>query len=65
MRQVTSRVTLFGLGVVTLVVTLANAAQAGNLVAGVPEIDGSALPAVLGILTSGVLILRAARRGSK
>jgi hypothetical protein len=47
------------------VVTLAATAQAGNIVAGVPEIDGSAVPAVLGILTSGVLILRAARGGSK
>ena len=65
MRPLTARVTLFGLGVATLVVTLAASAEAGSVVAGVPEIDGSAVPAVLGILTSGVLLLRAARRGSK
>jgi hypothetical protein len=63
MRPVMARVTLYALGMVTLVASVATSAQAGFAV--VPEIDGSAVPAVLGILSSGVLILRAARRGSK
>jgi hypothetical protein len=60
MRSAMMRVSLHGLGLALAVLSVVSNAQASTTVA--PEIDGSAIPAVLGILSAGVLMLRARRR---
>jgi hypothetical protein len=60
MRSAAVRISLGALGLATAVLSVASSLQASTVVA--PEIDSSALPAVLGMLTAGVLMLRARRR---
>ena len=60
MRSSIARVSQYGLGLVMGVLSLVSNAQAGTVT--VPEIGGSEIPAALGILSAGVLMLRAWRR---
>jgi hypothetical protein len=60
MRVSVARVCAFGLGLLVLTLSAADPLQAQ--IATVPEIDGSAIPAAVGILSAGVLMLKA-RRG--
>ena len=60
MRSSIARVSQYGLGLVMGVLSLASNAEAGSVT--VPEIGGSEIPAALGILSAGVLMLRAWRR---
>jgi hypothetical protein len=51
---------LYGLGLLVVLATIGTSLSASNPVA--PEIDGGTLTTGLGLLTAGVLILRARRR---
>ena len=51
---------LYGLGLLVVLATIGTSLSASN--PGAPEIDGGTLTTGLGLLTAGVLILRA-RRG--
>lgn len=62
MRSAMMRGSLHGLGLAIAVLSIVSSAHASISTAGVPEIDGSAIPAVLGMLSAGVLMLRARRR---
>lgn len=55
------RVGLGGLAIVVVVCALVSDAIATTLNP-VPEIDGSVIPAAMGLVTAGVLMLRARRR---
>jgi len=59
MRSRLSQFTLAALGVVTLLCSSSAPAFAGAVT---PEIDASSLSAGLGLLTAGVLMIRARRR---
>ena len=59
-----ARTSAVALGVFAAVCALAGNAMAASVAPTVPEIDGSMVPAALGLVTAGVLMLRA-RRGSK
>lgn len=54
-----ARACSFGLGVLVMMLSVAATLQAA--IDPVPEIDAGAVPAALGILSAGVLILRARR----
>jgi hypothetical protein len=64
MRSAIGRAAVSGLGLAIFVLSVASNAYAG-VPATVPEIGGSSIPAALGILSAGVLMLRAARGRSK
>jgi len=59
MRSQIVRATWYGLGVLAMVLVFQGQAQAGTSpTAPVPEIDGGTLSTGLGLLASGVLIVR-------
>ena len=62
MRRFT-RISATAVGVLTAVCAVAGHAAAAAAVT-VPELDASVVPAAIGVVTAGVLMLRA-RRGSK
>ena len=51
----------YGLGVMLTVVALAGSAYAGDVFP-TPEISAGSVPAALGLLSAGILVLRARRR---
>ena len=55
------KVLTYGLGVMLAVAALAGTAQAG-IAPSVPEIDGGSITAALGVLSAGILVLRARKR---
>jgi MYXO-CTERM domain-containing protein len=55
------RVLTFGLGVMLAVAALAGSASAGQTVP-TPEISAGSVSAALGLLSAGILVLRARRR---
>jgi hypothetical protein len=55
------RVLTFGLGVMLAIGSLAGTAHAGNTFP-VPEINAGSVTAALGVLSAGILVLRARRR---
>lgn len=61
MRSHIVRAAWYGLGAIALVLAVQGQALAGTAPA-VPEIDGSTLSAGLGLLSAGVLIIRARMR---
>jgi len=54
------RTCMYGLGLLTILATAGISLSASSVTA--PEIDGGTLTTGLGLLTAGVLILRARRR---
>jgi hypothetical protein len=60
MRVGVTRVCAFGLGLLVLMLSVAGPLHAQT--APVPEIDGSSIPAAIGILSAGVLMLKARRK---
>jgi hypothetical protein len=55
------KVLLYGLGVMLVLVSTVGSAYAGRFDT-VPEIGGDAIAAGLGVLSAGILVLRARRR---
>ena len=60
MRADVTRACCFGSGLLLMVVSAADTVRA-TTAPGVPEIDGGTIPIALGILSAGVLLLRARR----
>jgi hypothetical protein len=61
MRVSVARVCAVGLGLTVMALSMAGTLHA-QPTAPVPEIDGSSIPAAVGILSAGVLMLRARLR---
>jgi MYXO-CTERM domain-containing protein len=55
------KVLTLGLGVILAVAALTGSAYAG-LTPSVPEVDASSITAALGVLSAGILVMRARRR---
>ena len=62
MRRKMSLGLTFALTVAVMLVSAATAVYAGNPVVPAPEIDGASILAGLGLLSAGVMVLRARRR---
>lgn len=66
MRSQIVRAAWYGLGVIAMVLVIQGQAQAGDFApVAAPEIDGSTLSAGLGLLATGVLIVRARMQSRK
>ena len=58
-----ARFCIYALGLMTMIVAIPSGLLAGTLPSA-PEIDPASIPAAVGVVAAGVLILRS-RRGSK